>query len=338
MNKHIAHTKQPYLVAIHCMVYNHAPFLRECLEGFVMQQTTFPFVAIVHDDASTDNSASIIREYETKYPHIFKPIYQTENQYSKPGASVLRIIDAAIRETGAKYIAICEGDDYWIDPYKLQKQVDFMEQHPEYAMCHTNCGIFNQETQTLLLNKEKSIGSDNYLNYLLNRKNIISTLTVLYKREVYEKLPRHYSKKAFLMSDFPLWIEFAHSGRIKLIEDVTAVYRVLPNSASHSPNLSRHLRFMNSVRDIRLFYAKIYNIELEKGGYTKNHITDIMHNAFIQNNYLLARRYIMIAHITKTYSIYILFYFIGTLSPFLNLLTKKMINTYHRCKTLLNKL
>ena len=68
------------LVAIHCFVYNHEPYLRDCFEGFVMQQTNFPFVAIVHDDASTDGSAAIIREYEEKYPHIFKPIYETENQ------------------------------------------------------------------------------------------------------------------------------------------------------------------------------------------------------------------------------------------------------------------
>ena len=71
------------LVAIQCLAYNHGPYIRECLEGFVMQKTTFPFIAIVHDDASTDNTAEIIREYEKKYPDIIKPIYETENQYSE---------------------------------------------------------------------------------------------------------------------------------------------------------------------------------------------------------------------------------------------------------------
>ena len=114
------------LVAIHCLVYNHEPYLRDCFEGFVMQQTNFPFVAIVHDDASTDNSAAIIREYEEKYPDIIKPIYEAENQYSKRDGSVTRIMNAAIDATGAKYVAMCEGDDYWTDPLKLQKQVDFL--------------------------------------------------------------------------------------------------------------------------------------------------------------------------------------------------------------------
>lgn len=147
MNTQITHTKERPLVAIHCMVYNHAPFLRECFEGFVMQQTTFPFVAIVHDDASTDNSADIIREYETKYPHIFKPIYQTENQHSRPGVSVVSLINEAIKKIGAKYIAMCEGDDYWTDPLKLQRQIDFLEGNPQYSFCCHRFNILKNEEQ-----------------------------------------------------------------------------------------------------------------------------------------------------------------------------------------------
>ncbi len=118
------------LVSIRCTVYNHEPFLRQCLDGFVMQQTTFPFEAIVHDDASTDGSAAIIREYAEKYPEIIKPIYETENQYSKHDGSLARIIDAAMHPA-SKYVAFCEGDDYWTDPQKLQKQVDLLETHPD---------------------------------------------------------------------------------------------------------------------------------------------------------------------------------------------------------------
>ena len=121
------------LVSIRCTVYNHEPFLRECLDGFVMQKTNFPFEAIVHDDASTDGSAAIIREYAEKYPDIIKPIYETENQYWKGVGAVGKIIDAAIHPN-TKYIAFCEGDDYWTDPNKLQIQVDFLESHPEFVL------------------------------------------------------------------------------------------------------------------------------------------------------------------------------------------------------------
>ena len=131
------------LVSIQCMVYNHEPYLRQCLDGFVMQRTNFKFEAIVHDDVSTDGSAAIIREYAEKYPDIIKPIYETENQYSKKDGSLDRIMREACN---GKYIAICEGDDYWIDPLKLQKQVDFLDANLEYGMCYTNFNIYFQYT------------------------------------------------------------------------------------------------------------------------------------------------------------------------------------------------
>ncbi len=122
------------LVSIKCLVYNHEPYLRQCLDGFVMQKTNFPFEAIVHDDASTDGSAAIIREYAEKYPDIIKPIYETENQYSK---GTLNKIILAASHPESKYIAFCEGDDYWTDPDKLQLQVEFLETHPDFFMtCH----------------------------------------------------------------------------------------------------------------------------------------------------------------------------------------------------------
>ena len=140
--------QQKYLVAIKCITYNHEKYLADALEGFVMQKTNFPFVAIVHDDASTDGTAAILRQYAEKYPDIIKPIYETENQYSKHDGSLGRIMDEAVAATGAKYIAMCEGDDYWIDPYKLQKQVDFLEAHEEYSVCvHTVQAVKAQTRQ-----------------------------------------------------------------------------------------------------------------------------------------------------------------------------------------------
>ena len=134
----------PLMVTIRCITYNHEPYICQCLEGFVMQKTNFRFEAVVHDDASTDGTAAIIREYAEKYPDIIKPIYETENQYSKHDGSLRRIMDA---HTHGKYIAICEGDDYWTDPLKLQKQVDFLEANPEYSFCCHRFRIYNEFTQ-----------------------------------------------------------------------------------------------------------------------------------------------------------------------------------------------
>lgn len=125
-------TENP-LVSVRCITYNHEPYIAQAIDGFLMQKTDFPFEVIIHDDASTDKTADIIREYERKYPLIIKPIYQTENQYSKRNGSIAKAIDPKLK---GKYIAFCEGDDYWIDPNKLQMQVDFLEKKLEHRMCY----------------------------------------------------------------------------------------------------------------------------------------------------------------------------------------------------------
>lgn len=119
------------MVSVLCLVYNHEKYLRKCLDGFVMQETDFKYEVIINDDASTDASADILREYEAKYPDIFKVIYQTENQYSKKKS----VINGIYAKAQGKYIAFCEGDDYWTDPHKLQEQVDILENNPDCHLC-----------------------------------------------------------------------------------------------------------------------------------------------------------------------------------------------------------
>lgn len=122
------------LVSICCVTYNHENYIRDCLDSFLMQKTNFQFEVIIHDDASTDNTAKIICEYVEKYPDLFVPILQTDNQYSK---GIKPYQTYVYPRAKGKYIAVCEGDDYWTDPYKLQKQVDFLESNNDYVLtCH----------------------------------------------------------------------------------------------------------------------------------------------------------------------------------------------------------
>ena len=219
------------LVAIHCLVYNHEPYLRDCFEGFVMQKTNFRFVAIVHEDCSTDNSAAIIREYEAKYPDIFRPIYETENQYSKPDGSLGRIMNAAIDATGAKYIAMCEGDDYWTDPYKLKKQVDFLESHPDYSLCFTNSMVRFPDHEEIAINHVwdtytiEDIINTNALNTGERGDKIVPcahTSSVMYRRQ--ECWSPRWMKKCFI-GDEPLFIAMAQYGKAKFINEPMTVYR-----------------------------------------------------------------------------------------------------------------
>ncbi|MBR3411528.1 MAG: glycosyltransferase [Bacteroidales bacterium] len=133
------------LVSVCCLTYNHAPFIRNCLDGFLAQKTDFSIEILIHDDASTDGTDRIIREYAEKYPEIIFPIFEEENQYSRGYAGKMDIEFNYSRARG-KYIAYCEGDDYWTDPSKLQRQVDFMETHPDYSVCFHRCKRLDSRT------------------------------------------------------------------------------------------------------------------------------------------------------------------------------------------------
>ena len=122
------------MVSVCMIAYNHERFIRQALDSVLNQKTNFKYEIIIHDDASPDNTADIIREYEKKYPNIIKAIYQKENQFSKNGGILQNYIYPSVR---GKYIAFCECDDFWIDEYKLQKQVDFLEKHPDiFSVAH----------------------------------------------------------------------------------------------------------------------------------------------------------------------------------------------------------
>lgn len=136
------------LVSICCIAFNHENFIAEALDGMLMQETDFPFEILIHDDASTDKTQDIIREYEQEYPSIIHPIYQTENQYSKRAGGGMNPQFNYPRARG-KYIAICEGDDYWTDTGKLQKQVGFLEQHSEYVMSFHDARVIDKDGNLL---------------------------------------------------------------------------------------------------------------------------------------------------------------------------------------------
>ncbi len=208
------------VVTIRCMTYNHERFIRQCLDGFVMQKTNFRFEVIVHDDASTDNTAAIIREYAEKYPDIIKPIYETENQYSKQDGSLRRILDA---HTHGKYVAMCEGDDYWTDPYKLQKQVDFLESHPDYVMCSHRFDQYIQEKGVLVEDADKDFkGADYDLQNLIGGKWLTQTLTVMYRRSALDL--KRYEQYGMSM-DIILFYELLLHGKGYCFPEAMGVYR-----------------------------------------------------------------------------------------------------------------
>ncbi|KMY29626.1 glycosyl transferase family 2 [Lysinibacillus xylanilyticus] len=210
------------LVSVSCITYNHEKYIADAIDSFLMQKTTFKIEILIHDDASTDNTAKIIREYEKKYPDLIKPIYQSENQYSK-GVSVESI---NVERAKGKYIAICEGDDYWTDPYKLQKQVDYMENHPECSLCvHGGYVVSATEKKILMYNRP------NKGNKLFTVSEVIEgggslflTNSMLYPTEFRTNRPAFLENAP--VGDYPLVINLSLLGTVYCIDEIMSAYRV----------------------------------------------------------------------------------------------------------------
>lgn len=209
-------------VSVLCCAFNHEQYIRDTLEGFVSQKTDFPFEVLVHDDASTDATADIIREYEEKYPEIIKPIYQTQNQHS---LKIPIIRTFLVPKVKGKYIAFCEGDDYWTDPLKLQKQYDFLESHADYSMCTCSCIWLDLRNGKELNRCRTDVDRDvSFEEIVLEKKGRpFQFATYFLKTEYYINRPE-WSKK-FGVGDTPVAMHLSLCGKVRMLADVMAVYR-----------------------------------------------------------------------------------------------------------------
>ncbi|MEI6122892.1 MAG: glycosyltransferase [Bacteroidota bacterium] len=207
------------IVSICCITYNHQHFIRESLEGLLMQKTNFLFEILIYDDASNDNTAKIIKEYELKYPDKIKPVYQTENQYSKG----VRGINSKYNFPRAKgkYIALCEGDDYWTDPLKLQKQIDFLEANPDYILSCHHCHYL-KENEVAVQDVSDDYSFSSFTLDDIIKGNFITTCSVVFRNP--GKLPSYSSKLP--IGDWPLYLHLAKKGKIHFINKFMGVYRI----------------------------------------------------------------------------------------------------------------
>lgn len=206
-------SKQP-TVSIVSVTYNQEEFIGQTLEGFLAQQTDFDFEIVIADDCSSDSTPKIIRQYARQYPDIFKPILREAN------VGVMENFWGVMRAARGTYIALCEGDDYWTDPQKLQLQVDFLNSHPECALC------FHPVKVAVESGREKDYISpdpkdkQDFSTPELLRRNFIQTNSVMYRRQTYDELPKH-----IMPVDWYLHMYHARFGEIGFIDRVMSVYR-----------------------------------------------------------------------------------------------------------------
>ncbi len=281
------------LVSVYCLAYNHEKYIRDTLEGFVKQKTNFPFEVIVHDDASTDNTAEIIKEYEAKYPNIIKSIIQSENQYSKGVPIAQTFIFPLIK---GKYIAVCEGDDYWCEDNKLQLQVDWLENHQDYSLCVHNTKMINcRNGEERLINPGRE-NRDISLEEIVQWKGgILHTSSFMYRRE-YAVTPQEFRLKG--VGDYPKAVYLAICGKVRYLSNVMSVYRYLV-SGSWSAKISNSTN--SNEKQIKHYQDRIQMLK-NVNEYTHNKYSECITKAIKRNEFSILCRQNNIKKIKTEYS------------------------------------
>ena len=210
------------MTSICCTTYNHENYIADAIESFLMQKTDFSYEILIHDDASTDRTPEIIKQYESKYPDLIKPIYQTENQYSKG----VKTGNFNMERAKGKYIALCEGDDYWTDPYKLQKQVDYMEKNSECSMCVHAAYRVTPDKKKLKSHVRPNRGNKIFTveEVIEGVGDLITTNSILFPTVFSTNRPDFYEKAP--VGDYPFTIYLALQGTVYYIDEFMSAYRV----------------------------------------------------------------------------------------------------------------
>lgn len=272
-----------YMVRVSCMTYNHAPYIEDAMDGFCMQETSFPFVCTIVDDASTDGEQEVIKNYlqshfnledksvvkieETEDCYLYFAQHKT-NKNCYFAVILLKYNHYSIKKPkmpyisewvdDVKYVAICEGDDYWMVSDKLQMQVDFLEKNLDYGLCYCNFQVYDVVKDIYIKNPKAKYEGINDLIL----KNSIATLTTLFRRDLSRRYTNEInpSSKNWKMGDYPLWLWMELESKVYYIDEVVATYRRLPESASHTSDDKKRISFLESTRDIRLFFANKYTL------------------------------------------------------------------------------
>lgn len=247
-------SSQPPLLSIVCPTYNQEAFIAQTLDGFLAQQTDFSFEILINDDASTDGTARIVAEYAERYPHIIRPFYQTENQYrlGKPCVPELFV------KARGRYIAFCEGDDYWTDPRKLQLQVDFLESHPDYVITYHDAIAFDDQGQYGVQLQGKLRGDATALE--LQKARPISTLTTCF-RNVLSSMPPELQMRVAPLGDLCWWSLLGAYGKGKYMAQIKpAAYRLHPGGIFSMRSDKRKLHMsLQTCSSLANYYNRLGN-------------------------------------------------------------------------------
>lgn len=277
------------MVSVCVQTYQHAPYIRECLDSILMQETDFPFEILLGEDESTDGTREICLEYAKKHPDKIRLfLHHRENNIKILGSPTGRFNSRYnFYSSKGKYIALCEGDDYWKDAYKLQKSVDFLENNVNFGLVHGNSDIFYQEKKLWRFNANHNLSNNleitnkkEQFDRLVEADYKIRTATVLFRKELLER--KNTDKMQFPMGDTPLWLDFSQLTKFRYFDEIWSVYRVFRGSASQPKSKEKQLAFKLSSAEMRIYYHLLYDFNLSKN--VKNRYNTALINYMIYNS------------------------------------------------------
>lgn len=255
-------------VSVSCITYNHEKYIEQAIQSFLMQKTDFKYEILIHDDASTDSTADIIKKYQQEYPDIIKPVLQSENQYSR-GVKHISYTYNFNRAKG-KYIALCEGDDYWTDKYKLQKQVDYMESDSECTLCtHSVKRVSTESVNDIGLIRPSKVNRElDIREFILGGGMFIGTNSILFPKKIIDNLPTWFFDAH--AGDYPLQIFLANHGKAYYMDETMSAYRVNVQGSwtnrvyfSYEQRIEHFKRVAKMLDEINEYTEYKYNKEVE---------------------------------------------------------------------------
>jgi len=243
--------------------YNHAPFIRQCLDSLVMQETNFPYEILVGEDESSDGTREICIEYAQKYPEKIRLFLNKRadvayiNGYPTGRRNMLNLL----KQARGKYVAFCDGDDYWNSAHKLQHQVDFLESNPRYGLVHTGASLLYEMNKKRVKNfhtyNKLTIPDGDVYEQLLQGYFIV-TVTMMVRKKFVDQLLKwdEFDPYKYMMLDFPIALYVAYHSKVKFLPEIMATHRILSESASNSKNILKMLHFYQSQYELINFFCE----------------------------------------------------------------------------------
>jgi glycosyltransferase involved in cell wall biosynthesis len=312
------------LVSVCMITYNHQSFIAKAIDGVMMQETNFRYELILSDDCSTDNTREICKLYHSKYPDKIKLLLPESN------IGVIKNSLGTLRACTGKYIAICEGDDYWTDALKLQKQVDFMEANPEYGMVHTNYRVvdeFDNEINTYKRIPLAYIDKFDVFDLYMKRKYEVASLTALFRSDLFREFESELNTLQLKMTDLPMWLEFSKKSKIKYIDVVSSSYRLLKNSASHSSDVMKTLAFNLNMLEVFRYFSDKYNVHYNHKKILSKYYGNLIKVCYDNKNPQLAANFYMkmvALYFPSVFNPRPLLFFLGVKFTLFDLLIRKL--------------